>query len=233
MSLTTSLDRLADKSAYKPGAVAIRWGQLLRANSTLGDELTRLAATGSLVPLGSLGKLQSGVVPRANAYFIVRELTFDQIPTRMRVTRADMRRIAVVVDGLDYVCKLEREFLKPILKGPDSLESAFSVKRSQMRLVHIQGSKQELTVRSATGAIAYLKRGETVPYNNSADPLKGGIPATRSQVRVRKPFWYSVQGNDVTPTKRIVLPEHHDKRYVFTIVGADDESVIIDTLYSS
>jgi hypothetical protein len=194
--------------------------------------LARLAATDSLVPLGSLGKLHSGVVPRANAYFIVRELPFDQIPARLRVTRADMRRIAVVVDGLDYVCKIEREFLKPILKGPDSLESAFAVKRSQMRLVDIKGSKEELSAKSATGALAYLRRGETVRYNNSADPLKGGIPATRSQVRVRKPFWYSVQGDDIAAVKRIVLPEHHDKRYVFTIVGADDQSVIIDTLYS-
>jgi hypothetical protein len=101
-----------------------------------------------------------------------------------------------------------------------------------MRLVDIKGSKEELSAKSATGAIAYLKRGETVPYNNSADPLKGGIPATRSQVRVRKPYWYSVQGDDVPVTKRIVLPEHHDKRYVFTIVEADDQSVVIDTLYS-
>ena len=31
---------------------------------------------------------------------------------------------------------------------------------------------------------------------------------------------------------RIVLPEHHDRRYVFTLIGADDDSVIIDTLYS-
>lgn len=232
MSLTASLERLADKKAYAPGAVAIRWGQLLRSNSTVGHEMARLAAAGCLVPLGSLGKLQSGVVPRANAYFIVRELPFDQIPARMRVTRSDMRRIAVVVDGLDYVCKIEREFLKPILKGPDSLESAFAVKRSQMRLVDIKGSKEELAAKSATGALAYLKRGETVSYINSTDPLKGGIPANRSQVRIRKPFWYSVQSDDVRATRRIVLPEHHGRRYVFTIIEANDPSVVIDTLYS-
>jgi hypothetical protein len=58
------------------------------------------------------------------------------------------------------------------------------------------------------------------------------IPAKRSQVRNRKPYWYSLQGEDPTATIRIVLPEHHDRRYVFTIVGAEDSSVIIDTLYS-
>ncbi|RWA98210.1 hypothetical protein [Mesorhizobium sp.] len=143
-----------------------------------------------------------------------------------------MRRIAVVVDGLDFVCKIEREFLKPILKGPDSLETAFTVRRSQMRLFDVRESKEQLTAKSATGALAYLKRGETVPYNNSADSLKGGIPAKRSQVKNRKPYWYSLQGEGPTATKRIVLPEHHDRRYVFTIIGADDSSVIIDTLYS-
>ena len=184
-----------------------------------------------MTTLGSLGHLHSGVVPRANAYFIVRELPFDQIPARMRVTRADMRRIAVVVDGLDYVCKIEREFLKPIIKGPDSLESAFSVRRSQLRLFDVRLSKEELEERSATGALAYLKRGETVSYNTSDDPLKGGIPAERSQVRVRKPYWYCLQG-ETSVSFRVILPEHHDRRYVFTIVAREDLSVIIDTLYS-
>ena len=233
MSLTTSLDRLADKTAYRASPVVTRWGQILRENAEIGEELARIASLGLATPLGSLGRLHSGVVPRANAYFIVRELPFDQIPVRMRVTRADMRRIAVAVDGLDYVFKIEREFLKPILKGPDNLESAFAVKRSQMRLVDVRGSKEELAAKSATGAIAYLKRGETVSYNVSADSLKGGIPAKRSQVRVRKPFWYSIQSQaDFVTGTRIVLPEHHDKRYVFTLVGADDQSVVIDTLYS-
>jgi hypothetical protein len=220
--IPTSLDHLADKAAYASGSVAIRWGQLLRANSAISDELTQLVDKGSLVTMGSLGRLHSGVVPRANAYFIVRELPFDQIPARMKVTRSDLRRIAVVVDGGGFVCKIEREFLKPILKGPDSLESAFGVGRAQLRLFDVRGSKEELAAKSATGALAYLKRGETVSYSNSADPLKGGIPAKRSQVRNRKPYWYSLQGEDPTATIRIVLPEHHDRRYVFTIVGADD-----------
>jgi hypothetical protein len=194
MSLSNALDRLADKAAYTSGAVAIRWGQLLRANSVVSDELARLVKDNCVVPMGSLGRLHSGVVPRANAYFIVRELPFDQIPARMHVTRSDMRRIAVVVDGQDFICKIEREFLKPILKGPDSLESAFAVKRSQLRLFDVGVSKEVLTAKSATGALAYLKRGETVAYNNSTDSLKGGIPAQRSQVRNRRPYWYSLQG---------------------------------------
>jgi hypothetical protein len=144
-----------------------------------------------------------------------------------------MRRIAVVVDGMGFVCKIEREFLKPILKGPDSLESAFSVRRSQMRLFDVRAPKEALTRRSATGALAYLKRGKSVPYSNSSDPLKGGIPAKRSQVRNRQPYWYSLQNGDpVVAATRIVIPEHHDRRYVFTIIDPDDLSVIIDTLYS-
>jgi hypothetical protein len=232
MSLSTSLDLLADKAVYASGAVAVRWGQLLRANAALSDEFARLANKEAVVAMGSLGRLHSGVVPRANAYFIVQELPFNQIPIRMHATRADLKRIAVVVDGLGYICKIEREFLKPILKGPDSLESAFAVKRSQQRLFDVRLSKEELTAKSATGALAYLKRGETVPYRNSADSLKGGIPAKRSQVRNRRPYWYSLQGDAPTRTARIVLPEHHDRRYVFTLVDAKDSSVIIDTLYS-
>ncbi|PND27632.1 hypothetical protein [Sinorhizobium sp. M4_45] len=232
MNTSSLLERLADKTAYTPGSVSVRWGQLLRSNASISDDLARLAASERVAVLGSMGHLHSGVVPRANAYFIVRELPFDKIPARMHVTRADMRRIAVVIDGMDFVCRIEREFLKPILKGPDSLESVFSVRRTDLRLFDVRDSKDELTKRAATGALAYLKRGETVSYNNSSDPLKGGIPAKRSQVKNRKPYWYTVIPEEPIAAERIVLPEHHDKRYVFTKVASDDASVIIDTLYS-
>ncbi|MET3579960.1 hypothetical protein ABID19_002991 [Mesorhizobium robiniae] len=183
MSTAAILERLVDKASYAPGAVSVRWGQLLRSNPSLKDELAALASGQQLSSLGEMGKLHSGVVPRANAYFIVRELPFDQVPARLHLTRSDMKRVAAVVDGMDFVCKIEREFLKPILKGPDSLESAFSLRRSQMRLFDVRDSKEALDAKSATGALAYLKRGETVAYNNSSDPLKGGIPAKRSQVK--------------------------------------------------
>jgi hypothetical protein len=71
MSLSTSLDLLADKAVYASGAVAVRWGQLLRANAALSDEFARLANKEAVVAMGSFGRLHSGVVPRANAYFIV------------------------------------------------------------------------------------------------------------------------------------------------------------------
>jgi hypothetical protein len=231
MTLSKRLESLVDKSAYAEGMVTMRWGQMLRANATVASELVRLERCGNLTRFGALGRLRSGVVTRANAFFLVRELPFDQIPSRMHVTRGDMRRIAVIVDGLDYICKVEREFLKPILKGPDSLESAFSIRRSDLRLFDVRASKDTLSENSAIGALAYLKRGETVQYKTSADDLKGGIPAKRSQVKNRKPFWYCIQGEQPVGT-RIVFPEHLDRRYVFTLLADDDPSVVIDTLYS-
>lgn len=232
MNTSSLLERLTDKTAYTTGTVSVRWGQLLRTSASISEELAELISRERVASFGTMGHLHSGVVPRANAYFIVRELPFDKIPARMHVTRADMRRIAVVIDGMDFVCRIEREFLRPILKGPDSLESAFSVRRTDLRLFDVRDTKDELTKRAATGALAYLKRGETVPYNNSSDPLKGGIPAKRSQIKNRKPYWYTVISEEPAAAERIVLPEHHDKRYVFTKVGSDDTSVIIDTLYS-
>src|SRR5207253_7943344 len=139
MSLTKSLDRLVTTGAYLGGnKVTVRWGELIRANATLAEEEARLANAANLVPLDSLGRIRGGIVTRANAYFLVREIPFDQIPTRLRVTRGDMTRIAVIADGLDYISKIEREFLKPAIKGPDSLESAFGIKRSDLRLFDVK-----------------------------------------------------------------------------------------------
>jgi hypothetical protein len=230
VSLSKALDRLADGKEYQQGAAAIRWGQLLRENPFLAGRMAALEMRERLTRFGSLGSLHSGVVTRANAFFLVRELPFAQIPGRMRVTRSDLRQIAVVVDGLDYVTRIEREFLKQVLKGPDSLKSAFSTRLSDVRLFDVRKSPEQLRAEASTGAIAYLRRGETVSYKTSADDLKGGIPAHRSQVRNRRPYWYSLQGEQ-RPGPRIAFPEHIDRRFVFTLVPESDSSVVIDTLY--
>lgn len=231
MSLSKSLDRLVTPGEYpRNNKPKIRWGELIRASASLLNDETRLTQTGKLVSLSALGRIRGGVVTRANAYFLVREIPFDQIPARMRVTRGDLRRFAVIADGLDHVIKVEREFLKPVIKGPESLESAFNIKRADLRLFDVKEDRKALEKRHANGALAYLRRGETVNYKTSEDDLKGGIPAKRSQVKNRKPFWYSLQGDQASGT-RIVFPEHIDRRYVFTLVDKDDDSVVIDKLY--
>jgi hypothetical protein len=125
MSLSKSVDRLVTPGEY-PGSnkAKVRWGQLLRASATLAEQEGKLTESSNLVALDSLGHIRGGIVTRANAYFLVREIPFDQIPARMRVTRGDMKRVAVIADGLDHVAKIEREFLKPVIKGPECLESA-------------------------------------------------------------------------------------------------------------
>jgi hypothetical protein len=231
VSLSAGLDRLVTRGDYPGGhRTRVRWGQLIRASETLEGEVTRLAGTDKLARLDSLGAIRGGIVTRANAYFLVREIAFDQIPARMRVTRGDLKRFAVIADGLDHLAKIEREFLKLVIKGPESLESAFGVKRTDLRLFDVKQNKKELERRHANGALTYLRRGETVNFKTSEDDLKGGIPALRSQVRNRKPFWYSLQGEQKSET-RIVFPEHIDRRYVFTLVSKDDSSVVIDKLY--
>jgi hypothetical protein len=230
MNFSQLLDRLADNAAYSGGRVVVRWGQLLRETPALRNEILSLATSDHLASLGGLGNFHSGVVTRANGFFIVRELPFDEIPRRMHVTRQDLNRIAVVMDAMGVVHKVEREHLRSVIKGPEQLESAFVVRPSMNRLFDVRMSKDELTNHSHTGALAYLKRGETVEFTTSEDSLKQGIPALRSQVKNRRPNWYSLQGIRA-PRARIVVPEHIDKRYVFTLVPAENDGVVIDTLY--
>lgn len=231
MNLSAALNKLVSPGEYSNGnKTRVRWGQLLRASALLVEDESRLVESESLVTLDTLGHICGGIVTRANAYFLVQEILFDQIPARMRVTRGDLSRIAVTVDGLGHLAKIEREFLKPVIKGPDSLESALGIRRSNLRLFDVKDDKRTLENRHANGALTYLRRGETVNFKTSEDDLKGGIPALRSQVKNRKPFWYSLQGEH-TATTRIVFPEHIDRRYVFTLVPQRDDSVVIDKLF--
>ena len=149
----------------------------------------------------------------------------------MRFSRADFQRFAVVSDGLDFLAKVEREFLKNVIKGPESLESAFVIRASSTRLLDVNRSKDDLRKQHANGVLSYLRRGETENYRVSQDSLKGGIPAQRSQVKGRKPYWYSLQGDRIAET-RIIFPEHIDRRYLFTLVPRDNHSVVIDKLYT-
>lgn len=231
MSLTSKLGLLEQRGAYPRGTVARRWGQMLRESPSVREMLDAARGAGRLVPLSELGSVRGGVVTRANAYFLVRELSFDQIPHRFRLTRHDMQRVAVVMDGLETPHRLERRFLKPVIKGPEVLVAPGEVEETDLRLVDINLDKKALRAERATGAIEYLRRGETVAYKTSEDSLKGGIPAERSQVKNRKPHWYSLS----VPTfegPRIVLPEHLDRRYIATVLNAPSDSVVIDKLFT-
>jgi hypothetical protein len=80
---------------------------------------------------------------------------------------------------------------------------------------------------------AQLATPEAIPLRirlrkGSASKVAGFYSATRDRVMPPlRGLWYSLQGDAPTRTARIVLPEHHDRRYVFTLVDAKDSSVII------
>src|SRR5450759_5186099 len=136
-----------------------------------------------------------------------------------------------VPDGLETPFRMERAYLREIAKGPDSLVTPLTLRRTDSRLVDITASKDELREARHNDALAYLKRGETFPYNVSEDNLKGGVPAKRSNIRTRHPFWYSLGVPKVT-SGRILAPEHFDKRFIATAVSAQHQVVVIDTLYA-
>lgn len=225
------LRSLADDYVYPPlGEVAARWGQLLRQHPAISTAMAAWSRGGKVVPLQDLARVKSGVVTRANAFFIVKELPLDQIPVRFRITRRDLERIAVVLDGTETPFRLERAHLRSVVKGPEALISPTRVANDDKRLLDVRLSKDELREHHDNGVLAYLRRGETVPYKVSEDSLKGGIPAQRSNIRNRRPYWYSLGVPDISGP-RIVVPEHFGSRYIASLLDEGNESVVIDTCY--
>ncbi|MCC6982692.1 MAG: hypothetical protein IT535_05430 [Bauldia sp.] len=231
-NLTDQLDRLRDVGAFPNiGHVRVRWGQLLREEPALAAEIRARAAAGSLAYLAELANIRSGVVTRANAYFIVRELPFDAVPKRFHFSRRDLTSSAVVLDGVDTPFRIERQWLRPVVRGPEDLLSPHDVASSAARLFDVTASREELRETMQTGALEYLRRGETFAYSVSDDDLKGGIPAERAQIKNRRPFWYSLHvPNSTSP--RIIVPEHYHRRYIATLLASDDQHVVNDTLYT-
>jgi hypothetical protein len=162
----------------------------------------------------------------------VRELPLEEVPERFQITERDYRRVAVVEDGMKTRHKIERPCLRPILKGPESLIGPAETAKTDERLFDcLSRSKEELREMRANGALAYLKRGETVDYRVSSDSLKGGIPAQRAQVRGRRPYWYSLH-SPAEDSVRLVVPEHFDRRFVASLIPAERDAVVIDKLFS-
>jgi len=231
MSNFSRLALLAQPSTYNGGHSPLqRWGQLLRESPAVRALLNRAAEAELLLPLSKVARLRGGVVTRANAYFLVREVPFDQIPNRFKITRNDYHRVAVVMDGLETPFRIEREFLKPVLKGPEALVTIDEVEETDLRVFVVDMDKDSLRAKRASGALEYLTRGETFSYNVSEDSLKGGIPAKRSQIKNRRPHWYSLSVPQVTGP-RIVIPEHLERRYIATLLPPEDECVVIDKLF--
>lgn len=230
-SFSNKLKRLTSTTSFAGSKnVDQRWGQLLRGSGQLASILSEAQSSGALIPLRDLAEIKGGVVTRANAYFLVRTLPFSQVPARFKLTTNDYKNVAAVSDGLDVVSLIERPYLKPVLKGPEALASPTTTVESDLALFHVTLSKEELAQARGNRALAYIKRGETADYSTSSDKLKGGIPAERSNVAIRKQ-WYTVP---VPPSNRprIVVPEHLDRRYCATLVGGDQDLVVLDKLYS-
>ncbi len=204
----------------------------LREDPDLRQFMLAARENGLLVPLRRLARVKSGVVPRANAFFLVRELPFEEVPERFQVTKRDYQRLAVVEDGIKTRHKIERLCLRPTLKGPEALLGPVSTAMTEERLFDCRDrSKEDLRKLHANGALAYLKRGETVDYRVSEDRLKGGIPAQRAQVKGRKPYWYSLY-SPAEKLTRLAVPEHFDRRFIASLIPAEQDAVVIDTLYS-
>jgi hypothetical protein len=231
LTLGDLLRKLGASGGYVTGVDTIRWGQLMREPAEFAALLDSAREAGLLVPLESVTtRLYGGVVTRANAYFLVRELEPDAIPRRFRVTVDDLKRVAVVVDGKETAHKIEREFLRRVIKGPEMLVGPARYEEGELRLFDVPVSATELRKLRAHGAEAYVKRGETEDYRASEDSLKGGVPAKRANIKTRKPYWHSLFVPQPKGS-RLVIPEHFDERYACTLVQPGDDVVVVDKLF--
>jgi hypothetical protein len=233
MSLASDLKQLGTSSVFPPrGRAARRWGQILREPPEIAEVLDAKREVGALAAVAELASVHSGVVTRANAFFVVRDVPLEEIPARFHITKRDHKRVRVIEDGLKSLHRIEANCLRPVIKGPESLCSPTGVVTSDQLVLDIGNrTKDQLRKERANGALLYLKRGETVDYSVSEDRLKGGIPAQRSQVKNRKPFWYTLP-TDAVGKVRVVVPEHFDSRFLATLLPSGSKQVVLDTLYS-
>lgn len=232
IKLSEKLPLLADSVEYQErGTTLIRWGQLLRTTPVAAALLSNAGKTGKLVPLSKLARVRSGVVTRANAFFIVQELPFEKIPNRFHLTRRDYSSIAVIEDGKNTPHRIGRRHLRQIIKGPESLVGPYEIHDTDLRLVAVDESPETLSELRDNDTKAYIRRGETINYSVSDDKMKGGVPAERANIKNRKPYWYSFNLPEA-PAGRLVVPEHFDQRFIATaLTGPIQNHVVIDTCY--
>lgn len=170
------------------------WGACLVEPPGIGA--LRRTAADRLIRLGDLALPKYGIPTRVVGYFCLEELTDPQVLAQMGIRSGrDRQRLAVVRDGRGAIHLLEREALKPMLRRPGDLDGRIDVRQEHTepwRMLYLTYDKDELGLKRWSHTLAYIRYGEVQDFPAKEGSRRGGgVPAQRSQVRVR-PVWFQV-----------------------------------------
>lgn len=211
--IRTIAQEYIEKELQERGELA-KWGKYIRAPDIYFDILDRCKQR--LIPLRKICDIRRGYTTGINRFFYLK-------PTGKKAKRKGCRN---VVNSLGWVCDIEREFLKPVIKSPKQTRGILVDDKKLTDLVFLCSlEKSNLKKSSKTGALKYIEWGEN-------QQTEEGIPwPLAPTVRDRKPGWYSLPG--ATPVNLLWTKSYDDtflQRYCRKAVIADQRLYEIDIL---
>jgi len=149
------------------------------------DEFFRLINNNNLVPLEEIMDIRFGIKAGANAFFYVKDVTdeYDEVQLKekfgLRIGETKKLRIIRSGDKSEHV--IEKEYLKPIIKGPKEYTDQGKLKVSGTTKKFVVVINEEDKSKIGRYAKEYLDYGEKNP--------PGEPYAERETCKARNPWW--------------------------------------------
>ncbi len=160
-----------------------KWGgKYLRAPDIYWKILEK--AGDKLVRLGDIAEVRFGIKTGCNEFFYLPSKHFDLQP------EGDYYRLIPKHEGLPDDLRIEKEFLRPVIKSPREATTIYSPQDElDTRVFSCTLPRSEL---NGTGAIAYIRWGET-QVSTGHQKQDSGIPWPELQTVSSRPYWYWLQ----------------------------------------
>ncbi|MBX8633810.1 MAG: N-6 DNA methylase [Thermoplasmata archaeon] len=145
------------------------------------DEFFQLVNSDKMVPLKEVMNVQYGIKTGANEFFYVEDVTDEYSPEELQsvhgLRQGETARLRIVRDGTGQEHTIEKEYLRPILKGPKEFtkEGKLIFGCKTKKLVVLIADRERNRIKSH--ALAYIGYGE-----------RKGYPQ-RASLRHKNPWW--------------------------------------------
>jgi hypothetical protein len=209
-----SVDQKFIKKELAERAEVAKWGKYLRAPDIYFKILNR--CNEKLIPLGEICDIKRGYTTGINRFFYLK-------PTGKKAKRKGCKN---VVNSLGWVCDIEHEFIKPVIKSPKQTRGIlFDVKKITDLVFLCNLDKSHLKKSGKTGALKYIEWGEN---QQTKEGISWPLAPT---VKDRKPGWYALPG--ANPVNLLWTKSYDDtflQRYCRKPIIADQRLYEIDIL---
>lgn len=183
-----------------------KWGKYMRAPEVYFEILEKVKD--KIVPLKEVADVRRGYTTGINDFFYLKSVEDKHIPLEEPFTKTHpLTEYIMVENGRGWIGRIEKEFLKPVIKSPKESKKIVIDPDKLNHLIFIcNRSKKDLKLAGKIGALRYIEWGEM--QRTKAGMLWYKVPS----VKGRK-YWWGI--GEKTPWYILMQMVNNDRFVIF------------------